>query len=292
MQRSIGLIVGIVLAALVIIASQAFFVVNQMQQAIVLQLGQPIRVVQDPGLNFKLPFIQNVEYLDRRVLALDPAPEQMTTQDQTRLVVDTLVRYRIKDPLLFYQALRNEAIAEAQINRAVNAETRNLLGTVTLGALLSEDRTRLLSTIRERVNPSLARSGVEVVDVRIRRADLPEETSQAIFARMRSERQQRAALNRAEGEEKAQAIRSEADRERIVLVSEATRQSQILRGEGDKEAIGIYAQAFGKDPQFFSFYRSMEAYRNTLTPNGTSFLLSPDSAFFRYFNSPNARPQR
>lgn len=291
MQRSFGLVLGIVLAALVIIASQAFFIVNQMQQAIVLQLGQPVRVVQEPGLNFKIPFIQNVEYLDRRVLALDPAPEQMTTQDQTRLVVDTLVRYRIRDPLLFYQALRSEAVAEPQINRAVNAETRNVLGGVTLGALLSEDRTRLMSTIRDRVNPALARSGVEVVDVRIRRADLPEETSQAIFARMRSERQQRAALFRAQGEEQAQTIRSNADRQRIVLVSDATRQAQILRGEGDNEAIRIYAEAFGRDPQFFAFYRSMEAYRNTLTPNGTSFLLSPDSEFFRYFNAP-PRPAR
>jgi membrane protease subunit HflC len=286
MQRSFGLVLGIIIAAVVIIASQSFFIVNQLQQAIVLQLGQPVRVVQEPGLNFKIPFIQNVEYLDRRVLALDPAPEQMTTQDQTRLVVDTLVRYRIRDPLLFYQALRSEAIAEPQINRAVNAETRNVLGTVTLGALLSEDRTRLMSIIRERVNPALSRSGVEVVDVRIRRADLPEETSQAIFARMRSERQQRAALFRAQGEERAQTIRSEADRQRIILVSDATRQAQILRGEGDNEAIRIYAEAFSRDPQFFAFYRSMEAYRNTLQPNGTSFLLSPDSEFFRYFNTP------
>lgn len=286
MQRSFGLVFGILLAALVVIASQAFFIVNQMQQAIVLQLGQPVRVVQEPGLNFKIPFIQNVEYLDRRVLALDPAPEQMTTQDQTRLVVDTLVRYRIKDPLLFFQALRNEIAAEPQIQRAVNSETRNILGTVTLSALLSDDRTRLMAQIRERVNPALERSGVEVVDVRIRRADLPDETSQSIFARMRSERQQIAAQFRAEGDERAQIIRSEADRERIVRVSDATRRAQILRGEGDNEAIRIYAEAFSKDPQFFAFYRSMEAYRNTLQPNGTSFLLSPDSEFFRYFNAP------
>ena len=221
--------------------------------------------------------------LDRRVLELDPPVEQVILADQKRLDVDAFARYRITDPLRFYQTVGTEAIAETRMNATVNSALRRVLGSVTLLAVLSDERTRVMNEIRTQVNNDAQRLGVEIVDVRIRRADLPEETSQAIFARMRSEREREASEARAQGQEQAQQIRSRAERERTVILAEAQRDAQILRGEGDNQALKLIGQATSADPQFYSFYRTLEAYRSSLNPDDTTLVLSPTGEFFRYF---------
>lgn len=287
MKKSVA-IAGAVVAAAAFLGSNAFFVVNEARQALVLQFGQPVRVVQEPGLKFKLPFIQNVVMMDRRVLDLDPPVEQVILADQKRLDVDAFARYRITDPLRFFQSVQSEAAAEGRLNNVVNSSLRRVLGSATLLAVLSEERARIMTDIRTQVNMEAKRFGIEIVDVRIRRADLPEETSQAIFARMRSERVREAAEARAQGQEQSQQIKSRADRERTVILAEAQRDSQILRGEGDSQALTIIVAATGVDPQFYSFYRSLEAYRGALADRNTTMALSPNSEFFRYFSGGTA----
>lgn len=276
-------IAGIALVVLGILASTALFTVNEAQQALVVRLGDPRRVIQDPGLKVKMPFFENVVVMDRRVLDLDPPVEQVILADQKRLDVDAFARFRIHDPLRFYQTVGTEAVAETRLNSIVNSSLRRVLGNVTLLAVLSEERARVMNDIRDQVNTEAQRLGIEIVDVRIRRADLPEETSQAIFARMRSEREREAAEARAQGQEQSQQIRSRADRERTVLIAEAQRDAQILRGEGDNQAFQIIAKAAGPEPQFYAFYRSLEAYRKSMGPNDTTLVLSPDTEFFRFF---------
>jgi membrane protease subunit HflC len=279
-------IVLIVLGILVVIPSVSpLFIVEQTEQALVLQFGQPRRVIRAPGLQVKRPFIENVIFYDNRLLDFEPPPEEVIVSDQKRLVVDTYTRYRITDPLLFYQTVSTEAAVRARLNAMVSGSLRRVLGNVTLSALLSHQRSAIMGQIRDEVSAQGKSFGINVIDVRIRRADLPEENSQAIFARMKSEREQQAAQYRGEGAEAAQTVKANAERERTVILAEAQREAQKVRGDGDAQSIKIYAAAFGQDKEFFSFYRSMQAYRDALNGRTTSFVLTPDSGFFRYFEN-------
>jgi membrane protease subunit HflC len=274
------------LVAATFVALNGLFIVQQTQQGIVLQFGEPKRTLQDPGLNWKIPFIQNVVFYENRVLSLVSSDsDEVILADQKRLEVDTYTRYRIVNPLLFYQTVRNVLGVEQRLDAIVDSSVRRVLGGATLIDILSESRSELTASIREEVNESANSLGLEIIDVRIRRADYPDATSQNIFNRMKSEREREAKEFRATGEEEAQKIRADADKQRTVMVAEARRQSEILRGEGDAKSIEIYANAFGQDKDFFSFYRSMQAYRKTFSEQGTSLVLSPDSEFFRYFGS-------
>jgi len=263
----------------------ALFIVDQTEQALVLQFGQPRRVIRDPGLWVKRPFLEDVRRYDNRLLDFEPPPEEVIVSDQKRLVVDTYTRYRITDPLLFFQTVNSEAAVRARLSAMVNGSLRRVLGNVTLSALLSHQRSAIMTQIRDEVSDQGKGFGIDVIDVRIRRADLPEENNQAIYARMVSERQQQAAQYRGEGAEAAQTVRANADRERTVILAEAQRDAQRVRGDGDAESIRLYADAFGQDKEFFAFYRSMQAYRDALNGRTTSFVLSPDSGFFRFFEN-------
>lgn len=280
------IILGVV--ALVVLFS-SLFTVHQAQQALVLQFGEPQRVIREPGLNMKIPLIQNVSYYDKRLLSLDPPVEQVILADQKRLDVDTFSRYVIVDPLKFYQTVRTEQEARQQLFNIVNAKTRDMLGQVTLSNVLSPEREDIMQRIRQAVNDEAADLGIDIVDVRLRRADLPDETSNAILRRMISEREREAREFRAQGREQSEQIRARADRERTVLLAETEREAQIMRGEGDAEAIRIFAEAFNKDAEFFAFYRSLEAYRTALDDPEGLMVLSPDSEFFRYFESDRAK---
>ncbi len=284
MNRKFLIGVGVVVLATVILAMSSLFIVNQAEQAIVLQFGEPKRVIRDPGLKVKIPFIQNTVFYDKRLLDFAPPSEEVIASDQKRLVVDTFARYRIVDPLLFYQTIGAEALAQTRLGATISGSLRRVVGNVTLAQVLSDERSRIMEEIRLDVNKAAVSFGLDVVDVRLRRADLPEENSQAIFARMQSEREREAREFRAQGAELGQRIRSRAERERTVIIAEAQKQAQILRGEGEGESVKIYADSFGKDPSFFSFYRSMQAYREALGGGDTTMVLSPDSDFFRYFS--------
>jgi modulator of FtsH protease HflC len=290
-----NLVVAIVVVALglIAIASSALFTVNQTEQALLLQFGELKSVVKDPGLHVKIPLVQNVVYLDNRVLDLDTPPEELIASDQKRLVVDALARYRIVDPLKFFQSVGNELGMQNRLARVVGGTLRNVIGNYTLIDVVSDKRAVIMEAIKKQVNSEMSSFGIDVIDVRIRRADLPQANSEAIFARMRSERDREAKQARAEGAEAAQRIRARADRDRTVILAEAQKTSQITRGEGDAQSVKIYADAFGKDPQFFAFYRSMEAYKKALgSGDGTTMVLSPDSEFFRYFGSSDGAPAR
>ncbi|ASG19975.1 protease modulator HflC [Nitrospirillum viridazoti] len=273
----------LVLAAILLQGS--FFTLNQTQQALVLQFGEPKRVIREPGLWVKIPFVQNVVILDRRVLDIDPPVESAILADQKRLEVDAYARYRIADPLMFFQTLGNEQQARLRLSVIVNSAMRRVLGNVNLPAVLSQEREKVMADIKGQVNQEAQRLGIEIVDVRLRRADLPEQTSQAVFARMRSEREREAAEARAQGQELSQQIKSRADRDRTVLLAEAQRQAQITRGEGDNQAIRIMNEAISRNPEFYSFYRSLQAYRDTLKPDDTTLVLSPGADFFKYLGA-------
>lgn len=265
------------------LVGQSAFIVPETQQALVLQFGDPVSKHVTPGLKFKIPFIQQVRAFDKRVLDVDPPPEEVILADQKRLVVDTFARYKITDMLEFYRALNSEEQAQTRLDNLINSTMRSVMGNATLGNVLSEKREDIMAAVQTKVNADVTRFGIKIVDIRIGRADLPEQTSQSIYARMRTERQREAAQFRAQGQEEAQKIRSEADKERTVLLAEAEKQSQILRGEGDSEAIKIYAAAYQKDASFYGFYRTMQAYRESMTDEGTTLVLTPDSDFMRYF---------
>jgi len=286
-DRRLLIVVAVVLVVAGIVAMSALFIVDQTELALVMQFGQPVRVIRDPGLKVKLPFLQDVILYDNRLLDFEPPPEEVIVSDQKRLVVDTYTRYRITDPLLFYQTVNSEAAVRARLNAMVSGSLRRVLGNVTLSALLSDQRPAIMHQIRDEVAVQGKSFGINVVDVRIRRADLPEENSQAIFARMQSEREQQAAQYRAEGAEAAQTVRANAERERTVILADAQRDAQKVRGDGDAQSIKIYADAFGQDKEFFAFYRSMQAYRDALNGHSTSFVLTPDSGFFRFFENAN-----
>ncbi len=273
-----------------ILAASSLFTVDQTEQALVLQFGQPVRVITTPGLQVKQPFIQNVIIYDKRLLDFEPPPEEVIASDQKRLVVDSYARYRIVDPLMFYQTVATEAGVRARLGALVSGSLRQVIGNVTLSALLSPDRAKIMRQIRDEVAGQAKPFGIQVVDVRIRRADLPPQNSEAIYARMRSERQQQAAQYRGEGSEAAQTVRANADRERTVILADAQRNAQKLRGEGDAQAIDIYAKAYDQDKDFFAFYRSLQAYRTALSGHNTSFVLNPEGSFFRYFENPAGKP--
>ena len=285
MNRRVLAVSAIVLVIVGILAMSSLFIVDQTEEALVLQFGQPQRVIRQPGLWIKRPFIENVIFFENRLLDFEPPPEEVIVSDQKRLVVDTYTRYRITNPLLFYQTVNSEVAVRARLSAMVNGSLRRVLGNVTLSALLSNQRSAIMKQIRDEVSDQGKGFGIDVVDVRIRRADLPEENSQAIYARMVSERQQQAAQYRAEGAEAAQTVRANADRERTVILAEAQRDAQRVRGEGDAESIKTYADAFGQDKDFFAFYRSMQAYRDALNGHTTSFVLTPDTGFFRFFEN-------
>ena len=285
MNRRTLAVLGIIVLIAGVIAFSALFTVHQTQQALVLQFGEPKRVVKDPGLHFKLPFIQNVIFLDKRMLSHEGTGEEVIASDRKRLVVTSFLRYRIEDPLRFYQTVGNENVARQRLNALLTSSLRQVIGTVPLQSVLTGERTGLMSQIAFRVNTEAKDLGITISDVRIKRADLPEANNQAIYARMKTEREREAREFRAQGAEIGQRIRSRADREKTVLVAEAQKQAQILRGEGDGNAVRIFAEAFGTDIEFFTFYRSMQAYREALGGEDTTMVLSPDSDFFRYFGS-------
>lgn len=278
----------IFLTIVLVIVSQTLFIVPERQQVLVLRFGDPVRIYPEPGLKWKIPMFEQIKSFDSRVLDADPPPEEVILADQKRLVIDTFARYKITDMLLFYQTLNSENQAVTRLSNLINSQVRSRLGNVALTDILSENRAQIMKTISDRVNAEVQRFGIEIVDVRIGRADLPEQTSQAIYARMRSEREQEAAEFRAQGQELAQQITARADKERVVLISEARKTAETLRGEGDREAIKIYADAYSVDPNFYSFYRSLNAYKEALEGENSTLVLSPDSEFFKFFQ--NSRP--
>ncbi len=276
-----------IIIALVVVLS-ATYTVKEGEQAILLEFGDPIKVVNqwgtdEPGLRVKTPFVQNVEYFDKRVLDFDAPPEEIILGDQKRLVVDAFIRYRIVNPLTFFQSVGNEGVARARLGAILNASTRQILGKVELITVLSGERAELMRQIRNQVNRQSVGFGVDVIDVRIRRADLPDENSQAVYRRMQTEREREAKEFRAQGAEEAQRIRSRADREKTVILANAQRQSEILRGEGEGTANRIAREAYATDPEFYAFYRAMQAYGESLGESDTTMVLSPDSEFFRFF---------
>ena len=269
---------------IVAIGLNGLFTMSEKQQGLVLQFGEPKRVVQDSGLNFKIPLIQNVVRYDKRILEYDLPIEEVIAVDKKRMLIDSFTRFKITDPLEFYKTVGSESNVRNRLNSNVISSLRRVVGTVTLDELLSENRSNIMIRIRDEVNNEASRFGIEIVDVRIRRADLPEANSQAIFERMISERVREAKEFRAKGSEIAQKIRAEADKEKTVILAEATRKAEILRGEGESSAISIYANAFEMDSDFYSFYRSMQAYGKVLGEDGTTMILSPDSEFLEFFN--------
>ena len=276
----------IILPIIAVIAATAFFsifIVKEVNQAIVLQFGDPKRIITKPGLNFKLPFIQNVVFLDKRILNLDAPPEEVIASDQKRLIVDAFARFQIIDPLKFYISVGNERVARSRLSTIINSRIRSVLGTQRLQTLLSEDRTKQMALIQEGVNNEAEKFGIKIIDVRIKRADLPQANSDAIFARMQTERNREAKEFRAKGAEMAVTITSTADKEVTVILADAQKKSEIMKGEGDGQRNKIFADAFGRDPQFFGFYRAMQAYEKALIGGETSLVLSPDSDFFKFF---------
>ncbi len=281
--RLLAIVSGTAVVVLLLLYS-CVFTVSQIEQGLVLQFGKPIRLVSEPGLHFKLPW-QDVVAYDRRILDFEPPAEEVIASDQKRLVVDTYARFRITNPLQFYQSLGTELVARARLGSIITGALRRVIGNVELQAVVSDRRASIMRQIRDEVDQQSKGFGIDVVDVRLKRADLPEGNSQAVYDRMKAERQREAAQYRAEGAQQAQAIRANADRQRIEILADAQKQSQILRGQGDADNIRISAAAFGRDVGFFTFYRSLEAYRDGLTGQGTTLVLSPDSAFFKYLES-------
>jgi membrane protease subunit HflC len=275
------LIPAIVLIGVVMF--QAAFVVKEIDQAIVLQFGNPKKIITDAGLKFKLPFIQNVVFIDKRILNLDNAPEEVIAADQKRLIVDAFARFQIVDPLKFYISVGNERVARSRLSTIINSRIRGVLGTQELSTLLSKERAKQMAIIQNDVNEEAKSFGIKIIDVRIKRADLPQANSEAIYKRMQTERQREAKEFRAEGAEIAAKITSTADKDVTVLLANANKQSQIFKGEGDGQRNKIFADAYGKDPEFFGFYRAMQAYETALIGGDTSLILSPDSDFFKFF---------
>ena len=263
----------------------SLFVVKEINQAIVLQFGDPKKVIVEPGLQVKIPFIQNVVFLDRRILNLDAPPEEVIASDQKRLIVDAYARFKIIDPLKFYISVGDERVARSRLSTIINSRIRSVLGKQSLANLLSEDRSKQMALIQEGVNAEAENFGIKIIDVRIKRADLPQANSEAIYKRMQTEREREAKEFRAKGAEMAVTITSTADKEVTVILANAKKQSEIMKGEGDGQRNKIFANAFGRDPEFFAFYRAMQAYEKSLIGGDTSLILSPDSDFFKFFGN-------
>ena len=274
-----------------LIAYFTLFTVIEVKNAFVLQFGDPKRVITSPGLNFKIPFIQNVIFIDNRILDIDAPAAEVIAADQKRLIVDAFVKFKIVDVLEFYKAFGNENVARSRISAVVNSRIRGVLGEEPLSAVLSDDRSKLMKQITSLVEAEVNNYGIEIIDVRIKRADLPEANSQAIFRRMQTEREREAKEFRAQGAEIAQRIRSTADKEVTIIKSQAEKKANIVRGEGDGMANKVFAEAFGQDPEFFAFYRAMQAYAEGLKSSDTTMILSPESEFFRYFADPSGEQQ-
>jgi membrane protease subunit HflC len=285
-----GIVALIVVLLLVVVGFGSIYTVRQTEQALVVRLGEPVRVVTDPGLNFKVPFIDSVISIDKRILDLENPAQEIIAFDQRRLVVDAFARYKIKNALRFYQSIGSIQAANIQLTTLLNAAMRRVLGEVTFIQIVRDEREGLMNKIREQLDKEADGYGISVIDVRIRRADLPEANSQAVYQRMQTERQREAAEFRAQGGQKAQEIRSKADREATVIIADANSTAEQTRGTGDGERNRLFAEAYGKDPEFFAFYRSMTAYENGLKSNDTRFLLRPDSEFFRFFANPSGKP--
>ena len=281
-MRGVKFIVPAILLVGVVVF-QSLFIVQEISQAIVLQFGDPKKIVTKAGLNFKLPFIQNVVYLDKRILNLDNDPEEVIAADQKRLIVDAFARFKIVDPLKFYISVGNERVARSRLSTIINSRIRGVLGTQELATLLSTDRARQIQIIQSQVNAEAENFGINIVDVRIKRADLPPANSEAIYKRMQTEREREAKEFRAQGAEIAQKIISTADKDVTVILAQSNKKSEIMKGEGDGQRNKIFADAFGRDPQFFAFYRAMQAYEKALIGGETSLVLSPDSDFFKFF---------
>ena len=280
--RTISILVIIIAVFFVLNAS--YFYVDQRLQAIVLQFGEPIRVIKEPGIQFKIPLVQNVEYFDKRLLLFDNPVEEIISADKKRLIVDSFARYTIEDPLRYFQTIRFESTLTNRLGSIINDSLRQVLGRVPLNSVISEKRSVLLEEVAVLVSAAAKDFGLQIEDVRIRRADLPTANSDAIFRRMQTERQQEASQYRAEGEEQSRILKAQAEKEKTILLADAERTSDILRGEGDGEKNKILGEAFSKDPEFFSFYRSMQAYINAISAEDTTMILSPDSTFFEYFD--------
>jgi len=263
----------------------SLFTVKEINQAIVLQFGDPKKIVTDAGLQMKMPFIQNVVFLDRRILSLDPPPAEVIASDQKRLIVDAYARFKIIDPLKFYISVGDERVARSRLATIINSRIRSVLGKQSLATLLSEERSGQMSIIQEGVNAEAQKFGIVIIDIRIKRADLPQANSEAIFKRMQTEREREAKEFRARGAEMAVTITSTADRKVTVILANAEKQSEIMKGEGDGIRNKIFADAFGQDPDFFSFYRAMQAYEKALIGGDTTLILSPDSDFFKFFGN-------
>ncbi len=285
-NQVLGVVLAILVAVGVVVLYSAAFIVNQTQQALVLRFGEPQEPITTPGLHWKVPFIDSVVYLDNRTLDLEMPSQEVIASDQKRLVVDAFARYRITNPLRFYQAVGTVEAANSRLATVLSSALRRVLGETTFISVVRDDREGLMRRIAEQVNREAAGFGITVVDVRIRRADLPEANSKAVFQRMQTERQREAAEIRAQGNEAAQRLRARAERQATVIVAEASSKGEQLRGEGDAERNNIFAEAFGRDPEFFTFYRSMQAYESSMKSADTRLLLSPDSSFFRYFQNP------
>ena len=279
----------VVVVALLIAVYGALFTVSPTQQALVLRFGNPQAPVTEPGLHFKAPILDTVVYIDKRILDLESPSQELIASDQKRLVVDAFARYRIQDPLRFYQTLGSIGGANSQLSILLNSALRRVLGEVTFTHVVRDQRADLMARIRSLMDAEARGYGISVVDVRIRRADLPEQNSQAVYQRMQTERQREAAEFRANGNQRAQEIRSRADREVTILIADATSKAEQIRGEGDAQRNQIFAQAFNRDPDFFAFYRSMQAYEASMKHNDTRLLLKPDTNFFRYFNDPSGK---
>jgi len=289
MAKSFSTVLAILVIAIGFTAASAMFTVNETEQALVMQFGKEKTVIQEPGLNFKVPFVQNVIFVDKRIIAVSTKREEVVTRDQKRLMVDSFARFRITNPLLYFQSFGNINVALSRIETILNSQLRQVLGREILTEIVSGERARLMDSIKDQVNTKTVSRGIEIVDVRIVRADLPEANSQKVFDRMRSQREQEAKEIRATGAEAAQRIQANANRERTVLLAEAKKDGEITRGTGDAEKNRVFADAFGKDPDFFSFYRSMQAYKESMSNDDTTMVLSPDSEFFRFFDSQNQK---
>ena len=283
MKKSIA-VFGVLLVVVAIVAFNSLFTIHQAAQALILQLGNPVKVVQEPGLHMKLPFIQNVELFDRRILDLDPPPQEVILSDQKRVNVDAFARYKIIDPLEFRKKALTDANFRQLFGSRLNAAVRSEIGKILLGDMLTAKRQEVMHAITNQMKAQAAEFGTEVIDVRIGRTDLPDTTAQAVFNRMRSDRVAHAAKLRANGEKEKAEIQARADKERTIIISEAKKTSEILRGEGDGKRTTILNNAYGQDAEFFDFYRSMEAFANSVKP-GTSMVLSPKSELFQFFNS-------
>ncbi|MFY9893226.1 MAG: protease modulator HflC [Xanthobacteraceae bacterium] len=291
MKRSLaGGAIAVLLLITAIVGYSALFTVYQTQQALVVRLGKVVRVVNEPGLHVKVPFIDSVIDIDKRILDLEAPAQEIIASDQKRLVVDAFARYRIHDPLRFYQTLGSKVAADSQLNILLNSTLRRVLGEVTFIQVVRDERAELMARIRDLIDHDAANYGIEVVDARIRRADLPEQNSQAVYQRMQTERQREAAEYRAQGSQKSQEIRAKADRDVTVLLADATSQAEQIRGQGDSERNRIFADAYNRDPGFFAFYRSMQAYEKSMQHGDTRLVLRPDSDFFRYFSDPAGHP--